>query len=170
MIFRNSVSKSMETRPPVTSNHPLVCSAWTPRSSSEFPTPISSSRTPVCTSRTPVPSNLKIGTSYQSRVVAHKPRYPAGIQARHHQLDAQDRESDYKIKFVNPILEALNFFRDKCIMCRIYHHSSDWEGHVSDDCPRRFGTHYGDPDYVKFRSSAIRLSDGWCFMCFIHQV
>ena len=108
MFFRNSVLKSMETRTPVSSNQTLVCSAWTPRSSSEFPTPISSSRTPVSTSRTPVstsrtpiPSNPKLGTSYQSRVVAHKPCYPAGIQAQHHQLDAQDRESDYKINFVN---------------------------------------------------------------------
>ena len=170
MIFRNSVSKSMETRTPVSSNQTLVSSAWTPRSSSEFWTPVSSSRTLVSTSKMPVPSNPTLATSYQSRVVAHKPRYPAGIQARHHQLDAQDRESDYKTKFVNPIIEALNFLRDKCIMCCLYHRNNDWEKHASDDCPKRFGTHYGDPDYVKFRKSAIRLSEGWCYMYFIHQV
>jgi len=47
---------------------------------------------------------------------------------------------------------------------------SDWQQHSSDNSPECIGTHYGDPEYSTFQSTAFRLPDGWCFSCLFHQV
>ena len=100
---------------------------------------------------------------------SRRPAHPAGIQARHHQLAAQQRVHDFNTNIANLIIHAMNTLGSKCIMCWMYH-KPDWQGHSSDDCPKRIGTHYGDLAYRTFRSTAIRLPDGWCFSCLIHQV
>jgi hypothetical protein len=95
--------------------------------------------------------------------------HPAGIQTRQHQIAAQARINDFNTKVDQPIIDAVNFLHDKCVMCWM-NSKSGWERHASDDCGNRIGTHKGDQDFVSFRKSAIRLEPGWCFSCLIHQV
>ena len=92
-----------------------------------------------------------------------------GILARQDHHGALERSKNYKNKVVNPILSAFQIFQDKCVMCWMNGEKS-WVDHASDNCQKRTGTHYGDKEYVSFRSSAFKLPAGWCYSCLIKQV
>ena len=83
-------------------------------------------------------------------------------------LQPRKKKIEYTLKVVEPITRALNILSDKCVMCWM-NKKNDWKDHLSDSCPRRTATNYGDPEYVLFRSNAFKLPNGWCFMCLTHQ-
>lgn len=108
-------------------------------------------------------------TNRQPDPSLRKSRHPAGIQARIDQLASKERSNDFQNKIIDPIIETVNYLRNKCVMCMILR-KSIWDCHSSDNCPKGIGTNLGDPDYVSFRSRAFKLPNGWCFSCLLHQV
>ena len=123
--------------------------------------------------RVKISDSMTIESSRLPTPVSVAPRparvHPAGIQARQHQLAAQERLQEFKTKIDQPAIKALSFLQDKCIMCRLTG-QEDWQEHSSDNCPARTATNYGDPAFKEFRNGAFRLPGGWCFSCLIHQV
>jgi hypothetical protein len=93
---------------------------------------------------------------------------PAGIQARQHRIAADERQKEYDLKVIQPVIGAVTLFQDKCVMCWM-EREKDWDSHLCDNCPRKRGTNIGDPKYAVFRKDAFKLPNGWCFPCLIHQ-
>ena len=143
-------------------------------SASTIRTPVSP--TAVITSSSPIRPLVLSGSSpTPARVLNHgivpatrKPRSSAGIQARQDKIAAQERAYNFKTRINDRSIEAVNFLRDKCVICWLYR-KSYWKEHSSDNCCGDIGTNKGDQEYSFFRSHAIRLRPGWCFSCLIHQ-
>ena len=95
---------------------------------------------------------------------------PSGIQARHDQLSAYERNEAFDVNVVKPVIKAVTFLRNRCVMCWVHQRTEEWQLHPSDNCPYGVGTNKGDSGFSLFRSTAIRLPVGWCFFCLIHQV
>jgi len=95
-------------------------------------------------------------------------RQPAGIEARQHQIAATERQTEFDAKVMEPIVQMLNFFRDKCVMCFMLQ-KEDWKGHDSDKCRGQLANTCNDKAYGPFRKCAMRLPTGWCFYCLLPQ-
>ena len=102
-------------------------------------------------------------------LTGRKPRHLIGIETRHRQIAEQERSKEFQTKVHEPLIQAMNFLRDKCVICLMYG-KSGWVEHSSDNCKGSVATNSEDPEFSLFRSTAIRLPKGWCYSCLLHQV
>jgi hypothetical protein len=160
---RSSTSSSSHS--PTSSKKQKVSNFTVPEITTPFsPTATRTSRpfgTPLLLST----SNAVFSTSNSNQRSTHT----AGILARQRPLQVQDSVRNYKTQVIQPVRRAFNILKDKCVMCWIGS-CEDWKEHESDNCRGGTGTHFGDPEFVKFRKNAFRLPAHWCFSCHIHQV